>query len=218
MSKGWIIGCCAWLCGCWLATPSLAQTVALSGLMGQRALLVVDGTSPKGVAPGESHLGVKLVSVGEGHAVVDIAGKRQTLRLGEAPVSLGSRSGEAENSRIVLTASGGGHFVASGQINGQTARMLIDTGASVVVISAATATQLSLNFRNEPQLRISTANGSVLAWQLRLDSIRLGGVTVFGVDSVISPEPMPYVLLGNSFLGRFQMTRENDQLTLSRRF
>ena len=117
-----------------------------------------------------------------------------------------------------MTAGSGGHFVTSGQINGQTARLLVDTGASVVVISAATATQLGINFKNGPQIRISTANGVAMAWQLRLDSIRVGGVTVFGVDGVVSPEPMPYVLLGNSFLGRFQMTRENDQMTLSRRF
>ena len=28
---------------------------------------------------------------------------------------------------------------------------------------------------------------------------------------------MPYVLLGNSFLTRFQMKRENDRMTLSKR-
>ncbi|HMZ87708.1 MAG TPA: TIGR02281 family clan AA aspartic protease, partial [Giesbergeria sp.] len=28
---------------------------------------------------------------------------------------------------------------------------------------------------------------------------------------------MPYVLLGNSFLGQFQMTRTNDQMVLEKR-
>jgi aspartyl protease family protein len=31
------------------------------------------------------------------------------------------------------------------------------------------------------------------------------------------PAQMPYVLLGNSFLGRFQMRRDNDVLRLERR-
>lgn len=201
-----------------LAASVQAQSVALSGLMGQRALLIVDGNPPKSVAPGESHRDVKLISVGEAQAVIEVAGKRQTLRLGDAPVSVGSRSNEGAENRIVLTVSSGGHFVTSGQINGQTARLMIDTGASLVVISQATAVQLGLSFRDGQQIRIGTANGTAMAWPLRLDSVRVGAVTVLGVDALVSPEPMPYVLLGNSFLSRFQMTRENDQMTLNRRF
>jgi aspartyl protease family protein len=29
---------------------------------------------------------------------------------------------------------------------------------------------------------------------------------------------MPFILLGNNFLGRFQMTRTNDQMVLDKRF
>ena len=32
------------------------------------------------------------------------------------------------------------------------------------------------------------------------------------------PAPLPYVLLGNSFLARFQMRRENDQMVLEQRY
>jgi aspartyl protease family protein len=34
----------------------------------------------------------------------------------------------------------------------------------------------------------------------------------------VGEQPMPYVLLGNSFLTRFQMRRDNDQLVLERRY
>jgi len=34
---------------------------------------------------------------------------------------------------------------------------------------------------------------------------------------VVMPQPMPYVLLGNSFLTRFQMRRENDVMRLELR-
>jgi aspartyl protease family protein len=34
----------------------------------------------------------------------------------------------------------------------------------------------------------------------------------------VIPGPLPFVLLGNSFLGRFQMKRENDQMVLERRY
>ena len=38
------------------------------------------------------------------------------------------------------------------------------------------------------------------------------------VDAAVLPGSMPYILLGNSFLGRFQMKRDNDMLTLTRRY
>ena len=65
---------------------------------------------------------------------------------------------------------------------------------------------------------MGTANGVVPGWLIRLDSVRVGDVEVFGVDGIVSQQPMPYVLLGNSFLNRFQMKRENDQMVLDRRY
>jgi aspartyl protease family protein len=35
---------------------------------------------------------------------------------------------------------------------------------------------------------------------------------------VVGQAPMPYILLGNSFLNRFQMRRENDLMVLERRY
>jgi aspartyl protease family protein len=48
--------------------------------------------------------------------------------------------------------------------------------------------------------------------------VRVGEATVYSVPAVVLPQPMPFVLLGNSFLSRFQMKRQNDQLTLERRY
>jgi len=48
--------------------------------------------------------------------------------------------------------------------------------------------------------------------------VRIGDVELSGVEAVITPAPMPYVLLGNSFLTQFQMTRINDQMVLERRY
>ena len=48
--------------------------------------------------------------------------------------------------------------------------------------------------------------------------MRIGDVQVYNVDASVLPAPLPYVLLGNSFLDRFQMRRENTQLTLDKRY
>jgi aspartyl protease family protein len=47
--------------------------------------------------------------------------------------------------------------------------------------------------------------------------VRIGDVEVFNVEAAIVPAAMSHVLLGNSFLTRFQMRRDNDTLTLVKR-
>ena len=55
------------------------------------------------------------------------------------------------------------------------------------------------------------------AYAITLTSVRVGDVEVANVDAMIVPATMPYVLLGNSFLTRFQMKRENDTMRLEKR-
>ena len=207
-------------CACALAGTGVAraQSVALSGLLGGKALLVVDGSTPKSVGVGETHRGVKLVSMQADQAVVEIAGQRQTLRIGDVPVSTGGAPGASSNGKIVLHAVSNGHFLSQGQINGRSVPLLVDTGASVVSISAADAEQIGLNYRAGQRVQTSTANGSSTGWLVKLTSVRLGDVEIYGVDAMVTPGAMPYVLLGNSFLTRFQMTRTNDQLVLEKRY
>jgi aspartyl protease family protein len=194
-----------------------AQSVALQGMLGSRALLMVDGGVPTGVAAGEVHRGVKVISTGGDTAVVEIAGKRLTLRLGESPASVGG-SGNTGRGRIVLTASSGGHFVSLGSINGQTVQFMVDTGATAVGLSVSEAERIGLNYRAGQPVRMSTANGIAQGWRTRLNTVRLGAVEIHDVEAVVTPQGMPYVLLGNSYLSRFQMQRDNDQMTLERRY
>lgn len=196
-----------------------AQTVVLSGVLGGKALLVVDGAPPKSVAAGETHRGVKLLSAQGSQAEVEIDGKRQTLRLGDGPVSAAPGSqGGGEKRRIVLHASSNGHFRSQGQINGKTVTFLVDTGASAVGMSVADADRIGLNYRAGEPVQMQTANGTTTGWLIKLNSVRLGSVEIYDVEGVVSPATMSYVLLGNSYLTRFQMTRTNDQLVLEQRY
>ena len=43
-------------------------------------------------------------------------------------------------------------------------------------------------------------------------------IEVRDIEAVITPISMPFVLLGNSYLTRFQMTRNNEQLVLEKRY
>ena len=118
----------------------------------------------------------------------------------------------------MLQAVSNGHFLTQGQINGGSVRFMVDTGASFVAIGVADAQRLGVNLRTAQPAVMGTANGATQAWRVKLNSVRVGDVTVHEVDAVVMPAPMPYALLGNSFLTRFQMTRTNDQLVLQRRY
>jgi aspartyl protease family protein len=208
------------LCG---AQQVAAQTVGLAGMLGGRALLIVDGAAPKSVAAGETYKGVKVVSTDGEAAVLEIAGKRHNLRVGDAPASVGSGvggsgAGAAGGTRIVLSAGSGGHFMTQGQINGKTVQMVVDTGASVVSLTTEEARRMGLNYQSGQMVQMSTANGVIPAWRLKLNSVQIGDVLVYNVDSVVSSGAMPYVLLGNSFLSHFQMTRSNEQMVLEKRY
>ena len=199
----------------------MAQQVALSGVAGGKALVNIDGASPRFMAPGQTHQGVKLLSTQGDSAVFEIHGQRQTLRVGDAPVSVGRTDGGEGTGgpqRIVLTADAQGHFMPSGQINGRTVQFMVDTGATAVILGESDARRINLDYTKGRKVAVGTANGSVIGYQLQLDAVRIGNAQVHGVAAIVLPQSMPYVLLGNSFLTRFQMQRNNDQLTLDRRF
>ena len=202
------------LAGCGGAS---AQTVSMGGSLGSRALLVIDGKA-RNVAVGSAVDGVRLVSVTGNDVVVEVKGQRVTLQLGGAPANLGGAPSEGTGRQIVLTAESGGHFFTSGLINGHTVRFVVDTGSTNIAISEAEANRIGLEYKNGKLGFSNTANGVVVAHHVSLASVRIGDVQLYNVDATVLPAALPYVLLGNSFLGRFQMRRENDQLTLDRRY
>ena len=207
----------AGLAGALATATASAQTVSLGGSLGGNALLVIDG-KPRNVAVGSTVQGVRLVSVTGNDAVVEVGGKRVALQLGGAQVNLGGVQSEGGGKQIVITSESGGHFVTSGSINGKSVRFMVDTGATSVALSQAEAERIGLDYRNGQRGFTSTANGPVPAYRANLASVRIGDVMVYNVDAIVLPAPMPYVLLGNSYLTRFQMRRENDRMTLDKRY
>ncbi len=195
---------------------ALAQTVSMSGSLGSKALLVIDGT-PRTVAVGSTVQGVKLLAVNGDDATVQVAGKRVTLRMGAAQVNLGGVASAGGGSQIVLTAGSGGHFFTSGSINGKSVRFVVDTGATHIALSQMVADSIGLAYRQGQRGMSNTANGQVPVHRVTLDVVRVGDVQVYNVDATVLPAQMEQVLLGNSFLTRFQLKRENDTLTLDKK-
>ena len=199
-----------------MAGTALAQGVVLSGRMGERAVLVVDG-QPVTLMPGASGAGVTLLRWQGDEAEVQIGGQRARLRLGGTPTMVGGAVPRRAAREIVVSASSGGHFLPAGAINGRTVRFMVDTGATLVALGRDEAQRLGLDLANARAGISQTANGPVPVQIIVLDRVRVGEVEVTQVGAVVLPQPMPYVLLGNSFLTRFQMRRDNDVLRLELR-
>jgi aspartyl protease family protein len=207
------------LCLALLAGAAQAQAVALGGQIGtQKALLVVDGRLLT-VPVGGSVAGVRLVSLGAGQAEVEFGGARRTLVLGAGATRLqaDATTMPGATASIVLTADNDGHFFTAGKINGNAVNFMVDTGATVVAISQADADRLGLNYKGGAKGFANTANGRIPVTSVTLNSVRVGEVEVANVEAIVMPSQMPHVLLGNSFLTRFQMKRENDTMRLEKR-
>lgn len=120
---------------------------------------------------------------------------------------------ETGRAQVVLERNRAGHYLASGQINGQAVVFLIDTGATDVALPLPLARRLGLTLGEERIAR--TANGTVRTWTTRLDSVDVGGLTARDVRASVLPNmPGEEVLLGMSYLKRFELIQRDGRLTL----
>ena len=193
-----------------------AADIGVVGLFPGKAVIVVDGNSPKIFAVGSSVVdGVKLVAVDNASATIESKGKREILAMGQHT----HRSALGGNTSITLQADTRGHFKVLGQINGgSSVEMLVDTGASLIVMPASEAKRLGIDYKKGRIGRASTANGIVNMYVIRLDSVKIGDVELNQVDAAIQEEGLPFTLLGMSFLNRMEMRRDGDQMVLTKRF
>jgi len=201
---------------CALGAAAQAQSVAFSGMLGDKALLIIDGQA-RGVAVGSTVQGVKLVRIDGAQAQIESNGKAQTLRLGGTAVVAGDTGGGGNGGRIVLPVGSGGHYTGLASINGHPVQFVVDTGATMVSMGLDVATQLGLDLRNSTAGGAMTANGAVAVRTLTLGKVTVGDVTVYNVQAMVVPQAMPVVLLGNSFLSHFQMHSESSTLVLDKK-
>jgi aspartyl protease family protein len=192
-----------------------AADISVVGLFPGKAVLVVDGGSPKTYAVGSAVTdGVRLLAVDQAGATLDNKGRREVLALG----SHVNRQAPAASATAVLQADERGHFFAQGMINGNPLRMLVDTGASLIALPAADALRMGIDYRKGQQGMVSTANGVAPAFRVRLDTVRIGDLELNQVDALVQEQGLPIALLGMSFLNRIEMRRSGDQMTLVRRY
>lgn len=200
-----------------LATPAFATEVNVIGLFPGKAVVVIGKGAPRTLSAGQrTPEGVLLVSADSRSATFEIDGKRQVLELGQHAESA-ALTGALPT--VTLAADASGHFVAEGRVNGAHVRFLVDTGATLVTLPAAEARRMGIDFKSGQPAVSQTANGRVLVYRVRLDSVTLGPMTLLAVDAVVHDSPgLDIALLGMSFLNRTEIRREGANLTLTKRY
>ena len=114
---------------------------------------------------------------------------------------------------VVLQRNRKGHYVTSGDINGQPVTFMLDTGASDISIPARVASRLGLE-KGAP-LYFNTANGTVMGYSTVLNQVSIGDITLHNVRASINPNAGDLdILLGMSFLKHLEFTQRGDTLTL----
>ena len=125
-----------------------------------------------------------------------------------------------QGGEVIIGRRLGGEFVVAAKVNNVPASFLFDTGASTVVIRAQDAKKIGVDAASlDYDVRVTTANGSAMAAETRLDQIAVGPIVVHNVRALIArPGALAENLLGMSFLERLQSySVERGRLVLKAR-
>ena len=159
-------------------------------------------------------------------ALIALAAAIAAVAAGQAVLALGTavRAASAVFSREEPPGSGpaavamgqDGHYWAQARINGRDVRMLVDTGATVVSLTAADARRIGIDPRALTYgLKVATASGEARAARITLASVAVDGALVRNVDALVLDRDTDASLLGMSYLRRlsgFEATPETLRL------
>ena len=111
----------------------------------------------------------------------------------------------------VLPRAGDGHFYADVTIDGTSAQMLVDTGASMVALTAEDADAMGVPW-NEDEVHMVArgANGPVYGVSVVLNQVQIGQLEAQNVEAVVIPEGLGISLLGQSFLSKIDRVEMVD--------
>ena len=110
---------------------------------------------------------------------------------------------EALGSTAQVLKGADGHYWADARIDGKTVRVMVDTGASVVVLTPEDAARLGLKLgAGDFSSTVITASGPVRAAPVGLRSVAVAGARVEDVEALVVEQGLPHSLLGMSYLGR----------------
>ncbi len=191
-----------------------APQVQVVGLFPGAAVVTVDGQRQLLKAGQSGPAGVTLVSADARGAVLRVDGVERSFALTREYSAAGYA--EPQRQQLSIARGLGGHYWVAGSVNGQGVQFLVDTGATSVAMNEAQARRLGLDYQTRGQpMQVNTAGGTVPAWRMSLDRVKVGSIELLGVEAAIVAGGSPSeVLLGMSFLNRVGWREEQGVLRL----
>ena len=167
--------------------PFVTLTIAAGLLVGWFAPAMPDAASPASAGEAQSEAELEML-------------QRQQWNAGE----------------VVLEREADGHFYADVGVDGATARMLVDTGASVVALTAEDAEAMGIVWDPDEVRPVARgASGAVNGVSVTVERMQLGQIEVEGVQAIVVPEGLGISLLGQSFLSQIdKVEMEQDRMVL----
>ena len=188
-------------------------SVELQALLGNTAVLMINGQR-KTLRVGQSFAGVTLVATQPKEATLDINGQSKTVGLSQR---VGSSFQEPQEQVVTIARDTRMQYQTNALINGHSALVLVDTGASAVAISSGQARSMNIDYSAGYQTKVETASGMTDAYGITLQSVSVGGIKVSNVPALVVRGDYPVtILLGMTYLQHVKMQEQNGILSLSR--
>jgi aspartyl protease family protein len=144
-------------------------------------------------------------------AVVGLWGDiRATVQPGQA--------GYVGADRIEVPRAIDGHYYLRAQVNGAPVDFVVDTGATLIVLTQSDAERAGLNPDDLAYIgRAYTANGEVRTAPVKLDTLAIGPIKDQGVTAVVNEGDLEMSLLGMAYLQRYSSVEiSNNRMILTR--
>jgi aspartyl protease family protein len=135
-----------------------------------------------------------------------------------APTMMAARSetpaasSSSDSRSVVISPGRNGHFEVAGSVDGRRMDFMVDTGASVIALTARDAAMIGIHpAESEYSAMVRTANGTVRAAPVMLDRVEIDDIVVYDVAAMVLPDgALADNLLGLTFLSKLHRFEYSD--------
>ncbi len=188
-------------------------SVVVEALLPNTAVVQINGAR-KTLRAGQAQAGVKLIQADSRSAVIEIDGRRQTVKLHDR---ISGSYAAPKVQKVDIPRTDNMQYLTTASINGFQVRVLVDTGANIILLNSSHARAAGIDYKAGMPSTVTTASEVVSAWFVKLPYVDVGGIRVDNINATVTEGGFPDTpLLGMTFLKHVNMSESNGILTLSR--
>lgn len=165
---------------------------------------------------GESQAGVLLLSSDAKSALIEIGGQQRRLGVSQR---INAQFSAPQERILTIPRNDQMQYLTNAEINNVRLSMLVDTGANIIALNTRDARSVGIADNEGVAATVQTAGAIIPARRVLLKTVVVGGIRVEGVAATVIDGEQPSVaLLGMSFLQHVDMQEQGSILTLKARW